>query len=213
MYFGIQILPTINASSVLNLHSSGKEDENTSITLKLKIKIFDEATVNCSRDDKPNSSKAGVFVFSSTTVPTFTAIFHFSYLLHPEGHRGARQEGSAGLQRKSLALLLNSPGSAALSRVSGYRLLAPASSCNFSVVEKRDSSFSESPSAISRQCRGRQCLRNPRGHFKETVWNKEDEDTKEIFPGLQCDSRSVFFNTEQVQYFYWERTRVPHFTI
>lgn len=152
-------------------------------------------------------------IFHSTTVPTFTAIFHFSYLLHPEGHRGARQEGSAGLQRKSLALLLNSPGSAALSRVSGYRLLAPASSCNFSVVEKRDSSFSESPSAISRQCRGRQCLRNPRGHFKETVWNKEDEDTKEIFPGLQCDSRSVFFNTEQVQYFYWERTRVPHFTI
>lgn len=65
MYFGIQILPTINASSVLNLHSSGKEDENTSITLKLKIKIFDEATVNCSRDDKPNSSKAGVFVFST----------------------------------------------------------------------------------------------------------------------------------------------------
>lgn len=72
----------------------------------------------------------------------------------------ALQEGSTGPQRKSLALLLNSPVSAALSCVSGYRLLPPASSCNFSVVEKHDSVFSESTGAISRQCRGRQCLRN-----------------------------------------------------
>lgn len=49
------------------------------------------------------------------------------------------------------------------------------------------------------------------GHFKETVWNKEDEDTKELFSGLQCDSRSVFLKHNR--YFYLERTGVPDFTI
>lgn len=137
-------------------------------------------TVNTSREDKQNRSRAvfkAVFVFFCKTVPTF----HFSYLLHPEGcHRGelcraALQEDSNGPQRKSLALLLNNPVSAALSRVSGYHLLSPASNCNFSVVEKRDSFFSESLSAISRQCRRRQFL-SSRGswHFKETVWNYQD---------------------------------------
>lgn len=117
------------------------------------------------------------FVFFRKTVATF----NFSYLLHPEGcHRGelcraALQEDSNGPQRKSLALLLNNPVSAALGRVSGYRLLSPASNCNFSVVEKRDSFFSEPLSAISRQCHRRQFLSSweSRG-FKETVRNYRD---------------------------------------
>lgn len=134
-------------------------------------------SVNTSREDKQNRSRAvfkAVFVF-------FFPTFHFSYLLHPEGCHGgelgraALQEASNGPQRKGLALLLNNPVSAPLSRVSGYRLLAPASNCNFSVVKKRDSFFSEPLCTISRQCRRRQFL-SSRGsrHFKETVWNHRD---------------------------------------
>lgn len=125
------------------------------------MKIFDfqlEALLSI-LPEKTNKTVRGlffkaVFVFFCKTVSTF----QFSYLLHPEGcHRGelcraALQEDSNGPQRKGLALLLNNPVSAALGRVSGYRLLSPASNCNFTVVEKRDSFFSESLSAISRQC-------------------------------------------------------------
>lgn len=136
--------------------------------------------VYTSKDNKQNCLRTvfkAVFVFFCRTVPTY----HFSYLLHPEGcHRGelcraALQEGSSGPQRKSLALLLNNPVSAALSRVSDYRLLSLASSCNFSVVEKCDSFFSEPLSAISRQCRRCQFLSSwGSQHFKETVWNYRD---------------------------------------
>lgn len=107
----------------------------------------------------------GVFVFFSSE-PFHPSLSSSSFLIcctpkaTEELGGAALQEGSTGPQRKSLALLLNSPVSAALSCVSGYRLLPPASRCDFSVVEKHDSVFSESPGAISRQCRRRQCLRN-----------------------------------------------------
>lgn len=123
-----------------------------------------EVTVHTFREDKEKGSRAAfraIFGFFCKTLPSF----HFSYLLHPEGcHRGklcpaALQEDSDGPQRKTLALLLNNPVSAPLSSVSGYRLLSPASNCNFFVVEKCDSLFSEPPKAISRQCRRCQFLK------------------------------------------------------
>lgn len=166
----------LNLTKFPHMHSWRNEDMIYT-RLWLKMKIFDfqlGVSVNTSREDKQNRSRAvfkEVFVFFCKTV-------HFSYLLHPEGcHRGelcraALEEGSNGPQRKSLALLSNNPVSAALSRVSGYHLLSlsPASNCNFSVVEKRDSFFSEPLSAISRQCCSRQFLRS-RGsrYFKETL--------------------------------------------
>lgn len=179
MWFAnIQILPSF--------HTCIHEEERTLLTQTTVIANENlwfstwRAAVNTSRDDKQNRSRAVfkvLFGFFCKTFPTF----HFSDLLHPEGfHRGelcraALQEDSSGPQRKGLALLLSNPVSVALSRVSGYRLLAPASSCNFSVVEKRDTFFSEPLGAISRQCRRCQFL-SSRGshHFKETVWNYRD---------------------------------------
>lgn len=75
--------------------------------------------------------------------------------------RRAPQGGSAGRLHPSPEDQSGSAieqSSKALSRGSGYHLPTPASNCNFSVVEKRDSSFSEPLSAISRQCRTRQFL-------------------------------------------------------
>lgn len=179
MHLSIQILPTINAPSVVNLHSSGTEDENTSITLNPGNENLWLSSCQLTNQTAP---KLESLYFPAQqfppSLPSSIFLIFCSLKATEELGRAALQEASAGLQRKSPALLLNSPGSAALSWVSGYRLLAPASSCNFSVVEKRDSFFSESPSAISRQCPRRQCLRNPRGGFKQTVWNREDEDTK-----------------------------------
>lgn len=187
------------------MHSSGKEDENTPITLNpesWKCKSLIKLLSTAPETTHQTAPKLESLYFPAQRFPPSlpSSIFLICCTLKAteELGRAAVQEGSAGLRRKRLALLLNSPGSAAASWVPGYRLLAPASSCNFSVVEKRDSFFSESPGAISRQCGRRQCLRNPRGHFKETVWNIEDQDTKEIFTGLQCDSRSVFFKIQQV---------------
>lgn len=185
------------------MHSSGKEDENTSITLnreswkwKSLIKFLSTApetthqtapkleSLDFPAQQFPPSLPSSIFLLCCTLKAT------------EELGRAALQEGCAGLQRKSLALLLNSPGSAALSWVSGYRLLAPASSCNFSVVEKRDSFFSESPSHFSSVPQTSMFEeRRHKGHMHRfTV-------TPHLFP--------LIYN----RYFYLERSRVPHFTI
>lgn len=162
-----------------HMHSWGEEGiAYTKLWLEMKIFWFSTwgVTVNTSKEDKQNRSRAvfkAVFVFFCKAVPTF----HFSYLLHPEGcHRGelcraALQECSNGPQRKSLALLLNNPVRLwAVSQAIVSSLQLPIAT--FSVVEKRDSSFSEPLSTISRQCRRRQFLSSRESrHFKETVGN------------------------------------------
>lgn len=158
------------------------------------MKIFINLLSNPPETTNQTALKLGHLYFSAQqfppSLPSSIFLIFCTLKATEELGRAALQEGSADPQRKSLALLLNSPVSAALSWVSGYRLLAPASCCNFPVVEKCDSFFSESPGATSRQGRGCQCLRNSWGHVKETVWNKEDKDTKDIFMGF----RATFYN-------------------
>lgn len=104
-----------------------------------------------------------ICIFQRWTVPTFTVIFQLSYLLHPEGHRGARRGCSAGRLHWSPE---EKPGSA-IEQSSKHsfglclRLSAPPSSFQLQLFMWWRNTIASSPNlTISRQCRRRQCLRN-----------------------------------------------------